>query len=226
MKAIILAGGFGTRLRTVVTNVPKPMAPVNGVPFLDYLFRSLSHYDIEEVILSVCYMKEKIIQRYHDKFLGIPIRYSVEDSPLMTGGAIKKAVSFIDAEDILVMNGDTYLELNLDEMFSYHKLKRADITIATCKLENFDRYGSVELGINGKILGFKEKQFCERGYINAGIYCLKKDVITSVTDEKFSLEDYLAKNITFLDVFSFNNTRNFVDIGVPDDYMKAADIVK
>ena len=225
MKAIILAGGLGSRLRSVVSDVPKPMAPVNGVPFLDYLFKNLKRCGIEEIVLSVCFMKDKIIERYQDSFMGIPVRYSVELEPLKTGGAIKQAVSLLNEDDVVVLNGDTYLELDLNAMYAFHKQKHADVTLAACHLQNFDRYGRLDISDSGRVEGFKEKEFCLEGDINAGIYFLKRNLLESVKENRFSFEEYLCENVNALEVYAFQRSDNFIDIGIPIDYKRAASVI-
>lgn len=225
MKAIILAGGFGTRLRAVVKDVPKPLAPVQGVPFLDYILLNLESSGISEVVLSVCYLKEKIINRYGEKYGRMSIKYSAEDTPLLTGGAIKKALSMTDGQDVLILNGDTYLELNINKFVLEHKRNNADITVAAFQMKNFDRYGALEIDSQGRILNFSEKKYCVSGIINAGVYCVKSNIFEDELRETFSFEEFMAQNIRDKVIRAFLETSNFLDIGIPEDYARAESII-
>ena len=137
---IILAGGFGTRLSAVVKDLPKPMANINGKPFLHYIFQSLQRQNIENVILSVGYKHEIIQDYFQDNYLGIAIKYAIETEPLGTGGAIKHAFSFVD-DDAFVLNGDTFFDVDLSKL----RNDKSDLSIALKPMKNFDRYGTVEL---------------------------------------------------------------------------------
>ncbi|MFN8236550.1 MAG: nucleotidyltransferase family protein [Chitinophagales bacterium] len=216
--AIILAGGFGTRLSSVVKDVPKPMAPINGKPFLHYLFKELREQNIPRVVLSVGHLKEVIQEYFKDNYLGIPIQYAIEDTPLGTGGGIKHAFEFIQ-DDAYVLNGDTFFDVSL------HRLKneKADISIALKHLYHFDRYGTVELNDKNKIIAFHEKKPCESGLINGGIYYFKKSLFDKIeTEKKFSFEkDVLEKHLHDLSMQGVVFDNYFIDIGIPEDYNKA-----
>jgi D-glycero-alpha-D-manno-heptose 1-phosphate guanylyltransferase len=211
---IILAGGFGTRLSAVVKNVPKPMAPVKGKPFLHYIFQKLQQQNIRQVILSVGYLKEVIQDFFQDNYLGISVLYSVENEPLGTGGGIKNACALI-ADDAFVLNGDTYFDIELSRLD-----KSADIAVALKPMSHFDRYGTVELNDNQQIISFSEKQFCEYGLINGGVYYLKKKIFNQIdTPQKFSFEkDILEKHIKDLNIKGNVFDNYFMDIGIPEDY--------
>jgi D-glycero-alpha-D-manno-heptose 1-phosphate guanylyltransferase len=222
MEAIILAGGFGTRLKSVVKETPKPMADINGVPFLEILLKFLKKQNIKRVILSVGYKKEYIKNYFKSNFLDLEILYSEETTPLKTGGAIKKALNLANNENIFVLNGDTFFNINLKDMLIKHLAKNADITIALKKMSNFDRYGSVVLK-NDKIIQFKEKKFCREGFINGGIYIIKKDLLKN-EKEIFSFEEYLTQKNN---IYGFISNEYFIDIGIPKDYFKAKkDLIK
>lgn len=217
MTAIILAGGFGTRLREVIKDVPKPMADINGKPFLEILLRHLKKSSIKKVVLSVGYKQEVIVEYFKDSFAGIDIIYTKEDKPLGTGGAIKRALEKIDDTQVFVLNGDTFFDIDLEDMKNFHLKSCADITISLKKMKNFDRYGSVILDKN-RVLKFKEKRFVKSGYINGGIYILKTDILKDQKDI-FSFEEYLSK--TQKAIYGYKSDRYFIDIGIPKDYYKA-----
>lgn len=227
-EAIILAGGLGTRLKGVIKDIPKPMAPINGIPFLKFILDYLIKNNIKNVVLSVGYKHSVIIDEFGYNYKGLKIDYSIEDSPLGTGGAILLALNKIKSENVFIINGDTYFDLNLQLMRDFFNSKKYEILIALKHLENFDRYGTVKLN-NDKIIGFKEKQYCESDYINAGIYLLNKKLFL---EKKFSgvfsfEKDYMEKFCQKSDFGAFKSDSYFIDIGIPSDYEKCySDFIK
>lgn len=215
---IILAGGFGTRLSTVVRDVPKPMAPINGKPFLHYIFQELQHQKIKNAVLSVGHLKEVIQVFFQDNYLGIDIQYAIETEPLGTGGGIKNALNFVN-DDAFVLNGDTFFDIDLSKI----KNENADISIALRPMFDFDRYGTVELDETQRIISFNEKKHCEHGLINGGVYYFKKSLFDKIkTDTKFSFEkDVLEKHLNDLQIQGKIFDNYFIDIGIPEDYEKA-----
>ena len=222
-EAIVLAGGLGTRLRSVLKGLPKPMAPVGGRPFLEYLLRYLQQNGIEKVILSVGYKWEVIRAYFGDSFEGIEIVYSVENEPLGTGGAVKKSLSFVNSNDVFIVNGDTFFNIDLKEFFAFHKKKRSVLSIALKPMSQFDRYGNVKIDDNNRIVSFEEKGYYESGLINGGIYLLNKDFFMDLDwKDKFSFEkDFLEKCYKFYEFYGLPFDSYFIDIGVPEDYEKA-----
>lgn len=221
-SAIVLAGGFGTRLQKVVSELPKPMAPVAGKPFLQYVLDYLDRQGINQTVLAVGYLRETIIQYFGDAYNGITIKYSVEDEPLGTGGAIKQACDLVEEENVFVINGDTFFDVDLAELFQFHISKNAFLSVALKKMEKFDRYGTVELNHENKITGFREKKYLDEGLINGGIYCLNKKIFPSSIPQKFSFEtEILEKEIQSGKIFGLESKGYFIDIGIPEDYEKA-----
>ncbi|BDU51405.1 nucleotidyltransferase family protein [Haliovirga abyssi] len=222
MEAIVLAGGLGTRLRSVVNNVPKPMAPIGNKPFLDYIFFYLKKNNIKKVILAVGYKNEIIKHRYGNKYLGIDIEYSIEEEQLGTGGAINQAFKFIDEKESFIINGDTFFYVDLNEMYQFHIKNNADLTIAVKPMKNFERYGKV-IDNNNKIEKFTEKEKSKKGNINGGIYILNKEYINSLDLPKvFSFEkDIMEKNVNKDNFIAYKSDTYFIDIGIPEDYNKA-----
>lgn len=216
-SAIVLAGGFGTRLKDVVKNIPKPMADIGGKPFLEILLEYLRQNSIEKVILSVGYKKEFIMNYFKNNFKCLKISYSIENKPLGTGGAIKKALELIDDDNVFILNGDTFFNINLLDMKRFHLKNCADITISLKNMKNFDRYGAVVLN-KSRVIKFEEKKNVKSGYINGGTYILKKDILKDQEDI-FSFEEYLSK--TKKNIYGYKNDSYFIDIGVPEDYLKA-----
>ena len=220
MEAIVLAGGFGTRLSTVVSDVPKPMAPINGRPFLEYLLDDLNEKGISRVILAVGYKKEIIKSHFKEKYKNIDIVYSDEDIPLGTGGAIKKALNLAKAKDIFTINGDTFFDINLKEMYQFHKKNSSKLTLAIKEMEKFDRYGSLVLA-KDKIIKFEEKKYNEKGYINGGIYLINKEILNKEEKESFSFEKEILENeISKIEKYGYIAEGYFIDIGIPEDYYK------
>ncbi|HEC1581608.1 TPA: nucleotidyltransferase family protein [Campylobacter upsaliensis] len=217
MEAIILCGGLGTRLRAVVKDVPKPMAPVGGKPFLEFIFEFLKKQGVKSVILAVSYKYEVIQEYFKDSFLGIKIRYSIEKEPLGTGGAIKEALKFCEEEQIFVLNGDSIFEISLKNL----RLKGAKICLALKKMVDFERYGAVSIDEKGEIVEFKEKSFCKEGLINGGIYLLSKDIFEGFSLlGHFSFEEFLSANYKALKARAELFEDYFIDIGIPQDYEK------
>lgn len=216
MKCVVLAGGKGTRLRKVVHDVPKPLAPINGVPFLKILCDSLQKKGVDEFCLSVGFKREQIIQELSKT--QHKISFSSEEKPLLTGGAIKKAIKW--KEDTLVVNGDTYLEFNLDELLLFHRQHKANVTIACTYTSDVSRYGKI-IEENGRVTKFIEKGTSGPGLINAGVYLITPSIFLEEEQEVFSFEEWLKKNVNDLSIFAFAKTSHFIDIGVPEDYFRA-----
>lgn len=218
-QAIVLAGGLGTRLRESIGEFPKPLAPINGKPFLSHVFKYLQKNGINKVVLSVGYKWELIKEEYGNQWNDIKIEYAVENERLGTGGAIKLAMSKIDVEDFYVLNGDTLFDVNLLTLEHFHFSKKAQCTLALKGLYRVSRYGSVELN-NKKVLRFEEKQYRERSLINGGIYCLNKSILNDFPDSDiFSFEsDYLEKNTGDKEIYGELFDSYFIDIGIPEDY--------
>lgn len=189
MQAIILCGGLGTRLKSVIKDIPKPMAPINDKPFLEFIFEYLKKQGIKEVILAVSYKYEVIKEYFKDEFLGIKIKYSIEKEPLGTGGAIKEALKIIKNETY-VLNGDTFFGIDLSKL----KLNGSKICLALKQMNDFDRYGTVNVNEQGFVISFEEKIFKNQGLINGGIYLLTKDIFNEFDLEKnFLLKSFYEK---------------------------------
>lgn len=222
--AIILAGGFGTRLQSVVTDVPKPMAPINSIPFLTYQFNYLKHFGIRHIVLSVGYMNEKIRAYYQDSFEGITIEYVTEDTPLGTGGGIRKAMEFCKDEWVLALNGDSFFDVDLKKFQAEHSANHSQISLALRKVTDAARYGTIELNTN-RINSFKEKNDVNApGLINGGVYILNTKLFLESTppNTNFSIEkDFFETNLQQLHINGFEFDGYFIDIGIPEDYKQA-----
>ena len=224
-EAVILAGGFGTRLQTVVNDVPKPMAPVNGVPFLNYILSYLKHYGITRVVLSTGYLAEKISGFYQEEYCGIAIAYTREDTPLGTGGGIRLALEKCTTPNVLVLNGDSFFDVNITGYVTQHQSHQSDCSLALRKVENAARYGTIDLGGNNRVNAFREKDSIEKeGLINGGVYILNRELFLKLTEaaKPFSIEkDFYEQRLDELQIFGFEHNGYFIDIGIPEDYKKA-----
>ena len=222
-EAIILAGGLGTRLRSVVPDLPKCMAPVAGRPFLSYLIDYYSAQGIQEFIFSLGYMHEIIEEYLDDHYSLVDRKYVIEEEPLGTGGAIKLACEHSMTKNVLVLNGDTLFKINLAELSSLHQRKASECTLSLKPMTEFDRYGSVELNADQSVKKFHEKKFYSAGTINGGVYALDKErFMKKDFPEKFSFEkDYLEKEYKKGKLFGIVQEGYFIDIGIPEDFERA-----
>lgn len=221
MEAIVLAGGLGTRLRSVVPDLPKPMAPVAGRPFLEIVLGQLARRGFTRVVLSVGYKSELIRAHFGDRFQGLELDYAVEDSPLGTGGAIRLALEHCREDHVFVFNGDTYLDLEVDAVESLWQAHHEAIVVGR-EVEDVSRYGSLRLE-DGRIRVFGEKAGSGRGLINAGCYVLRRDQLDAFQPgQVFSLEvDYLTGLARDAGIRCFVTRGHFIDIGVPEDFQRA-----
>ncbi len=219
MEAIVLAGGFGTRLRPCVDDLPKPLAPINGRPFLAYLLDYLYVNGVHRAIISTGYMSEKIEEAFGNRYRGMTVEYCREDTPLGTGGAIKKALGMCRGEYAAVINGDTFYDVNLSEMQKIHAASDCPITLAAKKLSNAERSGFLEVE-NGKLGGFTEKGVSGEGLINGGIYFIDKNALDGISDEKFSFEKQVLEKL-LMPVRVYESEAYFIDIGIPEEFARA-----
>jgi D-glycero-alpha-D-manno-heptose 1-phosphate guanylyltransferase len=228
METIILAGGFGTRLHPIVKDIPKPMADINGKPFLSYLMKFLSKQYINKILLSVGYKYEIIRDYFGLKYENIDIKYVIENKPLGTGGAIRETLKYAKGDEVIVLNGDTFFNVNLKELIDFHHMHNLLLTIAVKPMYNFNRYGTIVLKDN-RVINFEEKSFKDFGYINGGIYVMKKALSDFLEqgNDVFSFEvDFLQKNIENIRPYAFISHGYFIDIGIPEDYQRAQQELK
>jgi D-glycero-alpha-D-manno-heptose 1-phosphate guanylyltransferase len=223
MEAIILAGGLGTRLRSVVPDLPKCMAPINGIPFISFLIDHLNKEGITNFVFSLGYKSEAFISLIEEKLPMKNFTVVIEDEPLGTGGAIKLACEKVKNENVIALNGDSLFKVNLKALMNFHLTNKANCTLALKPMKNFDRYGSVEVDTLNKIMSFKEKKFVEYGNINGGVYAINiPSFIQLPLTSKFSMEqDYLEKYTKEGFFNGFIQDNYFIDIGIPEDYDRA-----
>ena len=227
MEAILLCGGLGTRLRSVVSDRPKPMADIAGKPFLHYLVKMLSERGVKHLIFALGYMGEQIEAYFKSgEDYGLSISYSYEDSPLGTGGAIRNALSHVSEENVLVLNADTYFHTDYESLLREQLKNKAAMTIAGRKIEDISRYGAILKDESGRILRWNEKMSPDQaeascpGEINGGIYVMQKSLIEKIPEGKQSLENdcipaWLEDGV-YLQALPSDGY--FMDIGIPEDY--------
>ena len=222
MQAIILAGGLGTRLRSVVEGVPKPMVLIQSQPFLAILFKYLASQGITNVVISVGYLHDQIMHYFGDRYASATIQYSVETEPLGTGGAIMRALPLAQNKPILVLNGDTFFKVNYQSMMDMHRSENSCMTMALKPVTDSSRYGIVEIK-DGEVVAFREKQQSGSGLINTGAYIIEPDIFSGHNlPEAFSFErDFLYPQVPLLKPKAFVSEGYFIDIGVPEDYLRA-----
>jgi len=222
-EAIILAGGLGTRLREAVPDLPKCMAPILAKPFIGYLVDYLQQQGIKNYIFSLGY-KSAIVKQYLQSQYGhLSITFNVENEPLGTGGAVKLACKYADEENVFVLNGDSYFNISLNRLALFHRSNKAHCSLSLKPMNDFERYGVVELNDDDSIKSFKEKKYYQHGLINGGVYALQKDIfLNDELPEKFSFEkDYLEKFTGTRSFFGISYDDYFIDIGIPADFERA-----
>jgi len=221
MEAVVLAGGLGTRLRKVVPDLPKPMAPIAGRPFLEILLNSLVNKGFTRVILSVGFMAEMIIGFFGNHFNGLELIYVVENQPLGTGGATRIALEQVKADHVFVFNGDTFLDLNINDLESLWTARHRPIVVAR-EVSDTTRFGRLLID-DGILIGFSEKGMSGSGLINAGCYVFSRDQLAEYRlGSVFSLEqDYLARIVSTRSLDVFVSHGKFIDIGLPEDFARA-----
>ena len=223
IRAFVLCGGLGTRLRAVLSDRPKSMAPVAGVPFLQILLERLRAQGIREVILGTGYLAEQIEEHFGDgSALGLTISYSRETTALGTGGAVKLAEERL-SDPALILNGDSYVEWELAPLLAQAQAKNVDLVMALQTVPDISRYGSVTVAADGRITDFVEKGArTGTGLINAGVYLLRRKILADLPNEKpVSLERDVFPQLLRGSAFGVVSDGLFIDIGVPEDLERA-----
>jgi D-glycero-alpha-D-manno-heptose 1-phosphate guanylyltransferase len=222
-EAIILAGGKGTRLRSVVQDIPKPMAEVAGKPFLEHLLSKLNDAGIAHVVLATGYKSEVIESYFGANFKNIRLSYSVEKEALGTGGAMVKALKACQANSIIILNGDSFIPIDFDSLYEQHVAQNADLSIILRNMKSPDRYGTVRLE-GSKITEFLEKrEGLISGLINTGVYLVNRNKLLSEDwPEVFSFEKaVLESKVKAWNFYGHTSNGFFIDIGIPEDYFRA-----
>ncbi len=224
-ECIVLAGGKGTRLRSVVSDVPKPLAPVAGRPFIAWLLDRLARQGIRHTILATGYLAEQVELAVGQRWNGMAISYSCERAPLGTGGAIRLACKHLNEPSCHVVNGDTYLEYSLRPLEHVVEEMNASMGMVLAPVDDVSRYGAVVVS-NQRAVGFSEKGQQGPGLINGGCYLLTERAINSMpATSRFSFEqDVLVPAVEKSDIAVIDGAEKFIDIGVPEDYARAQSI--
>lgn len=223
-KAVILVGGLGTRLRAIIPSTPKPLAPVGDRPFLELLIRQLQGQGIRHLVMCSGYLADQIEGEFGDgRGLGVAIEYSKESQPLGTAGAIKFAETHLQSvPEFLVMNGDSYLEIDLGQLLRFHCLHGGLATVAVVAVENAGRYGTVVADSGHRVTAFSEKTGNDSpGLINAGIYVFRRALLDQIPAGPSSLEKDVFPKILDQGVYAAERRGMFIDIGTPGDYARA-----
>lgn len=223
-KAVLLVGGMGTRLRGVVTSTPKPLASVGERPFLELLVRQLRHQDIRQLVLCTGYLAAEIEKELGEgRAWDVSIEYSKETSPLGTAGAVRLAEPLLrGVSDFLVMNGDSFMEIDFRELIAFHRRSGGLASMAVVRMKNEMRYGKVQVAADGRVTGFMEKGTGDSaGLVNAGIYVFNQRIFEHLPEGKASLEkDVFPKNLDH-GLYASEQRGVFIDIGTPEDYARA-----
>ena len=225
ITALILAGGLGTRLQSVMTGRPKVLAPVSGRPFLSYLMDQLIGAGFRHVLLCTGYKGEQIKEAFGDTYKGLEIQYSQEPEPLGTGGALRFALPLIDTDLALVTNGDSYVNCNLTDYRAWYLKNDVQASLLLTCVSDTSRYGRVEVDGDGRILKFDEKgSSYGPGWVNAGVYIFNRGLMETIPFGKtFSLEKEFFPSLIDKGLYGFKSEGAFIDIGTPESYALAED---
>jgi D-glycero-alpha-D-manno-heptose 1-phosphate guanylyltransferase len=227
LAAVVLAGGKGTRLRAVVADRPKPLAPVAGRPFLTYLLDQIAAAGVERVVLSTGFLAEQFESVIGNRYRNLEVLYAREEQPLGTGGAIRFAGGLADSDQLFVMNGDSYCDADLRAYIEWHSAGAHDVSLLLAKVSDASRYGTVEIDSAGRITAFIEKRpEPTAGNINAGVYLLRRAMLDQIPTGPSSIErDVIPKWLDRWKVMGRVADGAFIDIGVPSDYERSKDFM-
>jgi D-glycero-alpha-D-manno-heptose 1-phosphate guanylyltransferase len=223
-SAVMLVGGRGERLRSVLPSTPKPLASLGNRSFLELLVRQLRCQRIRRLVMCTGYLADQIEREFGDGHLfDVAIQYSKELSPLGTGGALKLAQLHLqETSDFLVMNGDSFLEIDFRQLIRFHREYGGLVSLAVSAVQDSRRYGTVEVGAHRRVMGFREKTGSgTAGLINAGVYVFNRAVFGSIPDGPSSLERDIFPKVLDQGVYAFEQNGMFIDIGTPEDYARA-----
>lgn len=217
---LILAGGLGTRLRSVIAHKPKALASVNDRPFLSYLLDQLIAADFRKVILCTGHKAGMVREAFGQSYKELIICYSQESKPLGTGGALRYALPMIEKDTVLAMNGDSYIDADINAYLGWFFKKKIDAALLLVKVNDVSRYGRVEIDRNSHVIRFEEKKKSGgEGFINSGVYIFKKKMLECIPPaKKFSLERELFPNLINKGLCGYVVESKFIDIGTPESY--------
>ena len=226
-RVAVLAGGLGTRLRSVLADCPKILAPVNGKPFLAYLLEHLAGQGLRDVVLCVGYRSEQVEAVFGRSYAGLRVAYSCEQAPLGTAGAVRLALPMLTSDPVLVMNGDSFCRPDLPSFFRWHEARKAAATLLLTRVPDTRRYGRVQVDDDGLIRAFEEKgEHDGPGWINAGVYLLSRQLLaeipeqTAVSLERETFPGWLGRGL-----YGCPSETPFLDIGTPASYAAAEEFL-
>ncbi len=231
LEAIILAGGLGTRLKDTVPDVPKPLAPIQGRPFLEHQMDYWIKQGVSRFVLSVGYKREKIIEHFGSNYKGCEISYAQEVDPLGTGGGLLLAVDCLKYDQkFLVLNGDTFFDVEYKTLLEFHKNRESELTVALFEIQGNDRYMGVQINNDGFIESIKSIPGSSQ-LGNGGVYLMEHKLLENLpwrSGDKLSLEDdlfklFIKKNKKISGMLSLGR---FIDIGIPNDYFRADQVIQ
>ena len=226
-KAVVLVGGLGTRLRSVLPSTPKPLASVGDRPFLELLVRQLRYQGIRRLVLCIGYLAHEIENELSDgSRWGVRIEYSKEPHPMGTAGAVKFAAPLLqDSTDFLAMNGDSFMEIDFRQLMRFHRKSGGIASIAVLRMKNELRYGTVQVTAGGRVSGFTEKTDGDpTGFVNAGIYVFNRRILEQIPEGPGSLERDIFPRLLDHGVYASEQHGVFIDIGTPQDYARAQEL--
>jgi len=218
----VLTGGLGTRLRSLVADRPKVLAEIHGVPFLAFLLDQLAAAGCRSVVLCTGYLGDRISHTFGGSYGPLRLGYSQEHEPLGTGGALRLAMTQLDSDPVLVMNGDSYCGIDLGAYREWHCRQQATASMALARVTRSDRYGLVKLDSAARVVEFAEKKGGGEAWINAGIYLLSQQVLRSIPEDVcVSLEREIFPHWVGRGLYGYLSSGPFLDIGTPDDFAAA-----
>jgi NDP-sugar pyrophosphorylase family protein len=224
IPAVLLVGGKGTRLQSALPATPKPLAPVGDAPFLQLLVKQLRSQGIRSLVMCTGHLADQIEKEFGDGHKwDVAIDYSKESHPLGTAGAVKFAERYLkQASDFLVMNGDSFLELDFSELLRFHREHDGLISMAVRRVPDAGRFGTVQLDTKNRVVGFCEKMGASvPGIVNGGVYVFKRTLMQHIPDGPASLEKDVFPRLLKYGLFAFEQHGMFIDIGTPEDYARA-----
>lgn len=229
VTAAILGGGLGTRLRSVVADRPKVIAEIGNKPFLAYLLEQLANAGVKKVVICTGYLGEKVKTTFGESYGSLDLIYSQEPSQLGTAGALRLAFPLLESDSVLVLNGDSYCDANLNDFWSWHLTKGAEATLLLTQVRDTKRYGRVQVNEEGQLLSFTEKvESRGPGLINAGVYLFKGHLLLTIPENQpVSLEKDLFPKWLGRKFYGYcTPSDRFLDIGTPESYSSAVDFFK
>lgn len=222
MKAVVLCGGLGTRLGELTRETPKPLLNVAGKPFVTHVLEGLQKGGLSHACLAVSFQWQKLKAALGDSWNGLPLSYSVEEKPLGTGGAIRRALTSLNWTEAIIANGDTLVEADLQRMHELASQLNADVVLALKLVADTARYGRVTLLPNSKVASFSEKGLTGPGLINAGLFWIRADILATIPQDVFSFEqDVLMARLRKISIYGLPTDGYFIDMGIPEDLAKA-----